>query len=96
MQRSFGEAEAEGSKDFELRGLCRFVGRKGFLAMHVCNCSVHLLDFGCMQGFLGFLKRELLQQFWPFVPVCLFCQGLRSESVELAFVLPGPQILQSD
>ena len=76
MQRSFGEAEAEGSKDFELRGLCRFVGRKGFLAMHVCNCSVHLLDFGCMQGFLGFLKRELLQQFWPFVPVCLFCQGL--------------------
>ena len=45
MQRSFGEAEAEGSKDFELRGLCRFVGRKGFLAMHVCNCSVHLLDF---------------------------------------------------
>ena len=96
MQRSFGEAEAEGSKDFELRGLCRFVGRKGFLAMHVCNCSVHLLDFGCMQGFLGFLKRELLQQFWPFVPVCLFCQGLRSESVELAFVLPGPQTLQSD
>ena len=64
--------------------------------MHVCNCSVHLLDFGCMQGFLGFLKRELLQQFWPFVPVCLFCQGLRSESVELAFVSPGPQILQSD
>ena len=57
--------------------------------MHVCNCSVHLLDFGCVQGFLGFLKRELLQQFWPFVPVCLFCQGLRSESVELAFVLQG-------
>ena len=56
--------------------------------MHVCNCSVHLLDFGGMQGFLGFWERELLQQFWPFVPVCLFCQGLRSESVELAFVLP--------
>ena len=54
MQRSFDKAEAEGSKDFELRGLCRFVGRKGFLAMHVAIVQFICLILVACKVFLDF------------------------------------------